>query len=272
MWSYFAAWKRGDMDIPTFIKTVHDNGAEGVELLDFFWKDRENETPNVTAALSQTGLPVAVYSVSNNFVSDDESFRAKNLGVIKAGVDSAIEYGTTIVRVFAGNYDDNYSYHQSFGWIVEGLKHAAAYAEDKGATLALENHGRLAGRSDQIRAIIEAVGSSNLRANADTGNFLLVHQSPHEAVSEIADLAAMVHFKDFHEVPQSHEGFAYVSLDGLKYVGAALGEGDVALADCVAELRNGGFDGWFNIEFEGAEDPLTAVPRSIKAGRELLGK
>jgi sugar phosphate isomerase/epimerase len=272
MWSYYAVWKRGKMDIPTFIHTVRDNGGEGVELLDFFWKDRNAEMPSVVDALSKASLPVSVYSVSNNFVNGDESVREQQVQIIKSGVDSAKEFGAKIVRVFAGNYDEEYSYHQSFGWIVDGLRSAADYAQEHSIILALENHGQLAGRSDQVRAIIETVDSPNLRANPDTGNFLLVHQVPHEAVRDVALVAAMVHFKDFQEVPENHEGFAYVSTDGYKFVGTAVGEGDVALSDCVAALRFAGFDGWMNIEYEGVEDPITAVPRSIINAKALLGK
>jgi len=272
MWSYFAAWKRGEIDIPNFIKTVRDDGAEGVELLDFFWKDRDVEIKAVEAALSETSTPVGVYSISNNFVNADPDIRSKQVQVIRSGVDSAIHFGASVVRVFAGNYDDKHSFHQAFNWIVEGLKASADYAAEKGVVLALENHGRLAGRSDQVKSIIDAVNSPALRANPDTGNFLLVHQAPHDAVKELASLAAMVHFKDFREVPDSHEGFAYVSLDGLKYVGTAVGEGDVALAECVSELKDAKFNGWVNIEYEGTEDPTLALPRSIVNARKYLGK
>jgi sugar phosphate isomerase/epimerase len=272
MWSYYTVWKRGDIDISSFIRTVRNDGAEGVELLDFFWKDREAETKAVEKTLAETSTPVGVYSVSNNFVNADADIRAGQVNVIRSGVDSANHFGAKVVRVFAGNYDEKHSFGDAFAWIVEGLKAASDYAGNNGVTLALENHGRLAGRSNQVREIIEAVNSPALRANPDTGNFLLVHQAPHEAVKELAGLAAMVHFKDFTEVPASHDGFAYVSLDGLKYVGTAIGDGEVALAECVDELVTAGFDGWLNIEYEGSVDPTIALPTSIINARRLLGK
>jgi sugar phosphate isomerase/epimerase len=271
MYSYYASWKRSEIDIPTFIHLVRDNGADGVELLEPMWKDRDNEIKLVDATLSETSTPVAVYSVSNNFVSLDAEYRLKQVDVIRGGVDSANHFGAKVVRVFAGNYDEQHTFHQAFDWIVEGLKASADYAGQNGVTLALENHGRLAGRSEQVRAIIDAVHSPALKANPDTGNFLLVHQAPHEAVKDLADVAAMVHFKDFKEVPATYDGFAYVSLDGLKYTGTAIGEGDVALSDCVAELKSAGFDGWINIEYEGEEDPLTTMPRSITRAKQLIG-
>jgi sugar phosphate isomerase/epimerase len=270
MWSYYAVWKRGEMDISAFIRTVRENGAEGVELLDFFWKDVNAEIEAVEKTLAETSTPVGVYSISNDFVKAGEDGRAKQVEIITTGVDYANRFGSKVVRVFGGNPDDRYSFQQSLELIIEGLKVAADYAGEHGVTLALENHGLMAGKSDQVKAIIKAVDNPALKANPDTGNFLLVHQTPHEAVQQLAPLAAMVHFKDFTEVPESCDAFAYVSLDGLKYAGTAIGEGDVALALCVDELRNAGFDGWINIEYEGNEDATIAVPRSIVNAKKIL--
>jgi sugar phosphate isomerase/epimerase len=270
MWSYYRAWKNDGLDIPGFIRTAKDLGADGVELLDFFWKDQEAELPAVEAALAETGLPVGVYSVANNFVNTDPVVRQEHVKRITDGVDMAVRFGAKVERVFAGNPIDGVSFDSALGWIVDGLKQAAAYAESHGITLALENHGLLAGRSDQVQAILIAVGSPALKANPDTGNFLLVHQAPHEAVNKIAAQAAMVHFKDFSEVPEDYPGMTYASLDGLKYRGVALGEGDVALESCVRELASAGFDGWLNIEYEGEEPPATALPRSIEYARKIM--
>ena len=198
--------------------------------------------------------------------------RAANVQKIRVGVDTALHFGTGVVRVFAGNVKDDITFNQAFDWIVEGLKESADYAKAKGVKLALENHGLLAGKSAQVKRILEAVGSTALGANPDTGNFLLVHEASHEALHALASVANMVHFKDFHEVPDTFEGPAYRSTDGLKYIGAAIGEGDVALEACVNELKAAGFAGWLNIEYEGAEDATTALPRSIAYTRGLLGE
>jgi sugar phosphate isomerase/epimerase len=270
MWSYFPTWKRTEFGIPKFIETVKEIGADGVELLDFFWKDRSTEEPLVLDALARTGIKVGVYSVSNNFVSKDPADREKAANVIIAGVDSAVKFGAGVVRVYAGNVKDDISFEQAFDWIVEGLKIGAAYAESKGVKLALENHGKLAGKSGQVLKILDAVGSPALGANPDTGNFLLVRETPFEAVKALSKRINMVHFKDFHNVPDEWQGFAYTSLDGAKFVGKAVGEGDVDLASVVAALKADGFDGWLNIEYEGEEDPLVAVKRSVESTLKLL--
>jgi len=270
MWSYAAAYRRGQIGLPGFIQEAKRLGVQGVELLDFFWRDPDAEMPLVRAALQDTGLPVGVYSVANNFVQADPSARAAQSARITEGVDRAVELNAPTVRVFAGDADAAFTSAQCLAWIVEGLTDAARYAHERGVTLALENHGRLAGRADQVQAILDAVASPALKANPDTGNFLLVHQPPPQAVAALAGRAAMCHFKDFRAVPAGHGGFAYESTEGNKFAGTALGEGDVDLPACVSALRGAGFDGWLNIEYEGEEDLFSAVSRSVDYTRLLL--
>ncbi len=270
MWSYAAAHRRGRLDIPGFIQESKRLGVEGVELLDFFWKDIPSEMPSVLAALQDTGLAVGVYSVANDFITPHESERAAQVHKIRDGVDMAVRFGAKTVRVFGGDVSPEFTYDQCLRWIIEGLTDAARYAYDNGVTLALENHGRLVGRSDQVEVVLNAVASPALKANPDTGNFLLVHQPSHVAVAALAARAAMCHFKDFKVVPDDYQGFAYMGIEGLKFAGTAIGEGEVDLADCVTALRQAGFDGWLNIEYEGEEDPFSAVSRSVEYTRHLI--
>jgi len=286
MWSYFRTWKTGNFDISAFIWEARNAGAEGVELLDFFYKGQGTNTGAMTAeevaperdkalrALDDTGLPCPIFSVAQNFAKEDPQERAVQLQKIRFGVDEARHFGAKVVRVFAGDLHGNLTFDQSRSWIIEGLTEASLYAQDHDIHLALENHGTLAGRGDQVRGIIEEVreraSNEALGANPDTGNFLLVDQPSHEAIRQVADLAYMVHFKDFAHAPERHEGFAYESLAGKKFVGKAVGEGIVDLHACIAALKDAAFDGWLSVEYEGEEDPLTAVPRSIENARKYL--
>lgn len=267
VWSYAKAWKSGAMDIPAFIREAARLGADGVELLDVFWRDREREQDTVLDALRDTNLPVCAYSVSNDFALPD---RANQLQIVTEGVDTAVQFGAPIVRVFAGNFMGGMDTNAALVHCVEGLSDAAAYAQQHGVTLALENHGRLAGRSDQIAFLLDAVNSPALCASPDTANFLLVHECPHDAVDVLAPRAAYAHLKDFRLVMDNDPHGAFVSIDDAKYAGVALGEGDVDLADCVQSLKAAGTE-WVSVEYEGHEDPQTAVPRCMANARALLG-
>lgn len=286
MWSYFRVWRKGEMSIPQFVHEAKRAGADGVELLDFFYeasRDRTaaltspevaSERASIVTALKETGLPVPIFSIAQNHAKTDSAERANQVAKIRFGVDEAVAYGATVVRVFAGDVAEGITFEQARDWIVEGLAEGAKYAHDHGVKLALENHGTLAGRSDQVSGLIADVrslsGNDALGANPDTGNFQLVDQASHYAVRELAPLANMVHFKDFRPAPPDDPEAHFTSLSGRRFAGAAIGEGGVDLSACIAGLRDAGFDGWLSVEYEGEEDPLTAVPRSLANARKFL--
>lgn len=279
MWSYFSLWREGSLaGVGDFIHEAKRVGAEGVELLDVFYRDRDIDLERNAAllALQETGLSVGVFSVSQNFAKRDPHERLIQLDKIKFGIDEAEFYGAKVVRVFAGDVSEDVTAEEALPWIIEGLSHASIYAETVGVKLALENHGKLAGRSDQVRGIIESVreqsGVEALGANPDTGNFMLVNEESHLAIRAVAPFAQMVHFKDFaRTTPDDPEGH-YTSLTGERYRGTALGEGDVDLAACIQVLKVAGFEGWVNLEYEGAEDARVAVPRSLAAARKFMNQ
>lgn len=274
MYSYVRAVKAGQMNLTSFVAEAKRIGADGVELLDFFYSDPEREREELKAALAEHGLPCGVFSVAQNFAKPTAEERKEQLQKILFGIDEAVFFGAGVVRVFAGDVSGDLAFEDARGWIIDGLSDAANAARDRGVKLALENHGKLAGRGDQVRGIIDAVrdrtGHDALGANPDTGNFLLVGQESHDAIQQVADYANMVHFKDFRRAPADHEGWAFEALDGSKFLGTVIGEGDVDLAKCLAALKTAGFAGWVNLEYEGEGDPIQEVEQSLVNSRRFL--
>jgi sugar phosphate isomerase/epimerase len=271
MWSVVETVKAGQMTLPQFIEFAASGPATGVELLDYFWKDERTEIPAVKQQVADAGLQIAVYSIGNDFFQPDAAAREKELADLKHGVDVANALGVDLVRVFSGSYREGYSLDDGLGWIVDGLGMGADYAQQHGVTLALENHGLMAGRSHQVKDILRRVNSPALRANLDTGNFLLVGQDPVEAAREIADYVALVHLKDFRQATAADTVHVYKGLDGSTFTGTVAGEGLVDLKAIVSVLRGVGYAGWLSLEYEGGADPLAiGVPRSLAAAQQIL--
>ena len=274
MWSVVSAVQQGRIDLPGFIEFAarqQENGARGVELLDYFWRDRAAEMGKIKQQIVDAGLELAVYSIGNDFFQPERKAWEKQLADLKTGVEVANLLNVRTMRVFSGNAKPGYAFEDGFAWIVDGLAAGAHYAESHGVTLALENHGLMAGRSDQVRRVIEAVGSPALRANIDTGNFLLVNQNPTEAAQDLADLAALVHLMDFRRARADETEHIYKALDGTAFTGAVVGQGEVELAAIVKILDDAGYAGWLSLEYEGGDDPLTiGVPQSLQAAQQLL--
>ncbi|MCY4071576.1 MAG: sugar phosphate isomerase/epimerase [Chloroflexi bacterium] len=271
MWSVVSAVKAGRIDLMGFIDFAASQAVTGVELLDVFWDDAEREIPLAKERIADAGLELAVYSISNNFIRPDEADRRRELDELKRGVDIALALDVNLMRVFSGSYLEGLSQDEGMSWILEGLSAGAAYAKGLGVTLALENHGRFAGRSDQLYDIIEGVGSPALRVNLDTGNFLPVGQDPLEAARDLADLIALVHLKDMRRAAADEPGHVVADLDGGLLTGSVIGEGLVDLPAMIALLDEIGYSGWLSLEYEGADDPVrVGVPRSLDAARRLL--
>ncbi len=274
MWSVVSSVRQGRIDLPGFVEFAarqQENGARGVELLDYFWRDRTVEMGKVKQQIADAGLELAVYSIGNDFFQPDRALWEQQLADLKTGVEVADCLDVRTLRVFSGNAKPGYAFDDGFAWIVDGLAAGAHYAESHGVTLALENHGLMAGRSAQVRRVIEAVGSPALRANIDTGNFLLVNQNPTEAAQELAALAALVHLKDFRRARAGETEHVYKALDGVPFTGAVVGQGEVDLPAILKILGEAGYEGWLSLEYEGGDDPLTmGVPESLKAAQKLL--
>ena len=156
---------------------------------------------------------------------------------------------------------EGYDFEKAFDLIVKSFKECVKVAQEVDVYYCLENHGQLAGKSKQIEAVINAVGSKHLKSTTDTGNFLLVGENPLHAVQYLKDYIGLVHFKDFKKVEK--ENAQYHGLNGIFTKGVVLGEGDVPLQEIVDFLDKQNYTGCISIEYEG---PITLanIEQSIK--------
>jgi sugar phosphate isomerase/epimerase len=211
---------------------------------------------------------VSSYSIGNDFVLSDKSESEKQVEYVLKGIDTACSIGTNTVRIFSGDVKEGMSFDTSREWILDGMKRVSEYAEKKGITLAVENHGLLAGKSSQIKFLTGEVKRESLKATTDTGNFLLVNENPLDAVKRLRDVIGFVHFKDFKEVSKDEP--YYKSIDGRTFKGVVLGTGDVPLKQIVDYLYETNYDGYLSIEYEGHEDPVQGTIASIEFVRTII--
>ncbi len=266
-WSLQKKLFNGELSVCDFIKLCHDQGVKNVELLFCFWNE-QNTIEDVISLLENLDMKVGAYSVGNDFVQQDEALRSIEIDKVKLGIDIACRLNTKLLRVFSGNAKDGIDYETARKWIVDCFKEAAAYAEEKGIVMVLENHGLFAGRSSQVKELIEEVNSMSLRANTDVGNFMLVDENPLEAVKALKDYVRFVHFKDFKKVSEAEYGFK--SVNGTKYQGTVLGRGQVPMKEIVDFLHGIGYDGCLSIEYEGVGDPIAEALESVNYTKSII--
>lgn len=270
MYSFASTLKKEQWSIIDFIDYAAKIDLDGVELLDIYWKDKDKEIEEVVAALKRHQLVVSAYDVTNNFVKVTEEEREQEIEKVKNGIQIANQFGTNIVRVFCGDLHDDVTYEDSQEWIVDGLKRSASYAEQEKTYLAIENHGLLAGKSEQVEEIIQQVNSPYVKATFDTGNFLLVHEKPEKAFDRLQNDIVHVHFKDFRKKEASESNKGFRSNEGIELIGTIPGDGQVNLDYIVTGLKKTDYQGWLSIEYEGFEDAKKANEEAVRRLRNLL--
>ncbi|WAH35571.1 sugar phosphate isomerase/epimerase family protein [Alicyclobacillus dauci] len=265
MWSLHRKFFDDGWTVMDFLEFCSTHDIQHVELLDVFWRDEANEVAKVLEYVHDHEMTVDVYAVTNDCVQSDRSKREQALASVLKGVEMAKKFSAPVVRVFAGDLKEGYDFDSAVGYIVDGFKEATARIQNDNVVLALENHGKLAGRGDQVKRIILDVGSDKLRSTFDVGNFYLVGQQPMEALAELSGYVAHVHAKDFEP---SDKGF--LATTGEYFAGRECGSGIVPYGDVVNMLRTIRYDASLSLEYEGDGDEIDGVLKSLAFLRSVV--
>jgi sugar phosphate isomerase/epimerase len=254
-------------DIELCINLASDMGFDGVEILHVQMTD---ETPGMLQRIKRRafleGLCLMGFSTHQTFLSPKKEVRQKNIDHTIRCLEMAYAMGIPTMRVNTGrwgtskNFDElmknrgieppleGYKDEDGYPWVIDSFEKCLKTAEKCGVTMGLENHWGLGRTPEGVVRIVEAVKSPWLKVTLDTGNFL---EDPYEKLEKIAPYAALVQTKTYYG------GGLWYSLD-LDYDKIA------------AMLRRHNYRGWLSLEFEGKEDPHTAVPKSLALLRKAF--
>ena len=269
-YSFHRTARDGKMDIETFLRTAADLGFEGVDLLsyDIFWKNREAEMAKVSDWLKETGLILAAYATSDNMITEDKAERIRQIARVTQAIVEASRLKAPILRVFGGSVSSEIPKERSLELVIEGFGEVVPVAEREGIVLAIENHGGVPGTSAEVLQVIKALDSDYFKACVDVGNFLGVGQEPTEAVPALMPYAAHIHLKDMKKLP-AQRGDARSQRLGYALQGTAVGEGDIDYSVIFPVIEQSGYAGFAALEYEGTEDEMEGVKKSIANIRKL---
>lgn len=237
---------------------------QGVDAIDFhvrFLADPADADSRVLEALAGSGLELSGLSLSTNFNQEDPA-------EYRTQIDTAIEWlkvagkvKAPASRVFGGHIADRSDaalLKAGTEKVLSALRELVPVAEECGVILALENHGGLPCSGEEQVEVITAIDSPFLRATVDVGNYMQYPQEPVDGVKAAAEYCTYVHVKDNR---READGSTKATI---------LGEGDVDIPACLKIIEAAGFDGFVAIEYEGAEDELVGVPKSVAYMKSVL--
>jgi sugar phosphate isomerase/epimerase len=269
--STYSFWQFKNRDLRSIEKCIDlsaEMGFDGVELLH---RQMENEDNGYLQKLKRQaftlGLDLCGFSTHQGFLSPDKEVRQKNIDHTIHCIELAYKLGIPTMRVNTGRWDtignfdelmknrgiepirEGYTEEDGYKWVIESLEKCLPAAERTGVLLGLENHWGLGRTPEGVMRIIEAINSPWLQATLDTGNFL---EDPYDRLEQMAPRAILVQAKTYYG------GGLWYALD-LDYDRIA------------AMLKKHNYRGYVSLEFEGREDPLTGIPKSLALLRKAFG-
>jgi sugar phosphate isomerase/epimerase len=254
-------------DIEKCIDLAAEMGFDGVELLHRQMEDESHAyLQRIKRRAFLYGLDLMGFSTHQTFLRPDRAEREKNINHTIHCLELAYALGIPTMRVNTGtwgtskNFDElmanrgieppikGYSDEDGFKWTIDSFEKIIKTAEKCGVTMGLENHWGLGRTPEGVLRVVEAVDSPWLQVTLDTGNFL---EEPYPKLEMLAPRAALVQAKTYFG------GGLWYTLD--------LDNDRIARI-----LRKANYRGYISLEFEGKEDPRTAVPKSLAILRKAL--
>ena len=268
-YSFFTFRDGSKLTMPECIDTAAEMGFDGVELLLVQMEDTSDSMlQKLKRRAFVNGLDLCGMSTHQGFLRPDKNYREENIKKTIAQIEMAYKLGIPTIRVNTGRWGTSKSFEelmnnkgveprlpgctdeQGFKWVTDALTECLPMAEKCGVVLGLENHWGLGSTAEGVLKIVNAIGSPWLRVTMDTGNFF---ERRYEQLEILAPEAVFIQAKTYFG------GGVYYTLD-MDY-------------DKIAKICQGAnYQGYVSLEFEGKEDPWTAVPKSLAALRSAFGK
>lgn len=253
-WSYHRAIVEKRLDQRGWLELcAGELSMDGIELLDIHFPTLDKDyLREIKKQATDAGLTISCVSVSNDFGLEERDARDRELAKVKQWLNITAFFGAPVLRVFGGWYHGDVKKGGEGAevvWreMVDYLSICSEYAAEQGIVLGIENHnGRgIVGTADEVERCLSEVKWPWLRLNLDTGDYGDI-----ESIRRTLPQAVHVHAKlyDLDEKGADKQDWPAIA----------------------SILREGNYRGFLSIEYEGAEDPIHAVPRGAAYLRKLL--
>ncbi len=269
--STYSFWRfngpKEDTPIEYCIDQAAAMGFDGVELLLIQMTSDENSyLQKIKQRAFHAGLDLMGFSTHQGFVYPEKEKRDSEVKKTIHQIELAYQLGIPTMRLNTGRWGtiksfndlmankgiepilEGYTEDQGFEWVIDAIERCIPTAEKCGVTIGLENHWGLGRTAEGVLRIVDAVDSPWLQVTSDTGNFL---ENSYEQLEMMAPKTVLIQAKTYYG------GGKWYTLD-IDY-------------DRVARIfRDAGYKGYVSVEFEGQEDALTALPKSLERMRRAF--
>jgi sugar phosphate isomerase/epimerase len=242
-----------------FLDYAAETGFNAVELfVGMALKDGiaspEKEAERVRGLVESRGLSVCAVGAGNDFVLLDESQIAQQVERMKRVCKLVKLMGCEVIRTEGGRRKNEVPLEKECEAMAECLKRCRDSAESEGVYLGVDNHGYVTNDAELQLRLFEIVDSPYVGATLDTMNYRWMGHSV-DTCNRFYDLIAPY---VFHTHMKDGTG------SREKYVGHALGEGEINLPHALKALKKAGYRRTYCAEWEGRGEKAEGYAKCLK--------
>jgi sugar phosphate isomerase/epimerase len=212
-----------------------DNKMLAQDITQFFPENKEA----TLAALKAHNLKMIGFGSSVKFDAVDQFENMVAEG--KRAIDVCAFIGIPFVRIFGDKFPAGESEGDTIARIAKGAGALAEYGEDKKVAVLLETHGDL-NTVARVGGVFDLVKSKNLRLLWDVAHTDFTYADNFmEFYKALKPYISHTHLKDHVRGKAGDESTYQLCL---------VGEGEIPIKAIVKQLLDGGYDGYFSLEWE----------------------
>ena len=264
MMSYTMTRQSKLFDLDRMFELTAELELDGIDIVNMLKHDMKE----LRMRADDIGVPVVCHTFGMDLNSPDAAVRRAEHDNFKRGMDRAAVLGAPCIMVTTPAKTGLSHAESRRNWIA-GLQEVGPIAEEYGIVLTVENFPGAESPfviADEVLEAVKAV--PGMKITFDSGN-AASGEDPAESFARCAGHVVHAHFKDWDISAEPAEGYRMMR-DGRYYRSALIGEGNLDHRACLQAMKDAGYDGCINIEYEGNKyDPYTGTRRAVEYLRSI---
>ena len=254
-YSFNAPLREGSMTLTDAVHFCAQHGVDALDATGYYFPGypkvpADEYIYNLKRTAFVNGVAISGTGVRNDFAVADGTARNNDVRMVKDWIVVASKLGAPVIRVFSGGVrPTGHSFDEALEWMAADFKECAAFGQQHGVTVALQQHNDFLKTAAETIRLIDAVGADWFGCILDIGS--LRSGDPYAEIEKLVPYAVSWQIKE------------NVGRDGK--------DEPTDLAKIKAIIDRSGYRGYVPFEALGGGDPRVRVASFLEKIRQAFG-
>ena len=250
-YSFDKPLRAGTMTLADAVKFCAEQGVDALDATGYYFPGypkvpSDESIYELKRTAFVNGVAISGTGVRNNFAVADAAARKADIQMVKDWIVVASKLGAPVIRVFSGpQRPEGHSFDEVANWMIADFKECAAFGQQHGVVVGLQQHNDCLKTADETIRIIDGVGSPWFGSILDVGS--LRQGDPYAEIEKMVPYAVSWQIKE--------------------NVGRNGKEEPTDLRKIKAIIDRSGYRGYVPFEALGAGDPKPRIVAFLKQVR-----